>query len=78
MSIKYIISEGRILLCKLKMELPYKSVCVNQSSRLQGVLMEHISEEYADILHEQGLKPYSQAVIHDNGRIFWVVNTLNE
>ena len=34
-----------------------------KSSLLQGVLMEHISPEYALKLHENGLKPYSQSVI---------------
>lgn len=39
-----------------------------KSSLLQGVLMEHISPEYALKLHENGLKPYSQSVIVKKGK----------
>ena len=31
-----------------------------QSSNMHGVLMEQLDSAYADQLHEQGLKPYSQ------------------
>ena len=30
-----------------------------QSSNMQGVLMEHLENSYAEKLHQQGLKPYS-------------------
>ena len=36
-----------------------------QSSNMQGVLMEHLENSYAEKLHQQGLKPYSQ---HIEGR----------
>lgn len=45
-----------------------------KSSLLQGVLMEHISPEYALKLHENGLKPYSQSVIVKKGKTFWQIN----
>lgn len=49
-----------------------------KSSLLQGVLMEHISPEYALKLHENGLKPYSQSVIVKKGKTFWHINTLSK
>ncbi len=34
-----------------------------QSSNMQGILMEQIDGKYAEKLHQQGLKPYSQFVL---------------
>lgn len=45
-----------------------------QSSNLQGVLMEKMDSAYAEKLHEQGLKPYSQYVLGGE-RKEWVVST---
>ena len=47
-----------------------------KSSLLQGVLMEHISPDYALKLHENGLKPYSQSVIVKKGKTIWQINVL--
>ncbi len=48
----------------------------NKGSLLQGVLYEHIDSEYVDILHEQGVKPYSQCVRIEDGQIIWYIRTL--
>ncbi len=47
-------------------------------SLFQGVLMECVSVEYANKMHYQGLKPYSQYLINENGEPYWIINTLNE
>ncbi|MCM1183529.1 MAG: CRISPR system precrRNA processing endoribonuclease RAMP protein Cas6 [Roseburia sp.] len=45
-----------------------------QSSNMQGVLMEQLDGGYAQRLHEQGLKPYSQCIL--SGEFpEWIVNT---
>lgn len=48
-----------------------------QSSLFQGVLMENISEEYAGIVHQSGLHPYSQYVSSREGLV-WIIRTLND
>ena len=52
-----------------------QSVC----SLLHGVLMEHIDSDYADVLHTQSLRPYSQSVYFDreNNTLYWQLNALN-
>lgn len=45
-----------------------------QSSNLQGVLMEQIDRSYAQRMHEQGRKPYSQYILH-GGQKEWVIKT---
>ena len=52
-----------------------QSVC----SLLHGVLMEHIDSDYADVLHTQSLRPYSQSVYFDreNNALYWQLNALN-
>jgi len=66
------------MLNELKMQLDNGLVNYRQTSRLQGVLMEQISAAYAQQLHEQGLKPYSQALVHEDNKVFWIVRTLNQ
>lgn len=52
-----------------------QSVC----SLLHGVLMENIDCDYADLLHTQSLRPYSQSVYFDreNKALYWQLNALN-
>ena len=68
------------MLAQLRMELKtdYQDFGYYQSSNLQGVIMEKISQEYASFLHEQGLNPYSQYVERTQEKIVWVINTLNK
>lgn len=49
----------------------------NKTSSLQGVLMEHIDTEYAEVLHQQGRKPYSQCLEITGGRVIWHIYTLS-
>lgn len=45
---------------ELKVEFDSNEINFQQSSNLQGVLMENISSEYAEKLHGNQLNPYSQ------------------
>ena len=47
---------------ELCMEFGKTEINFQQSSNLQGVIMENISTEYAGILHGNQLNPYSQYV----------------
>lgn len=47
------------------------------SSLLQGVLMEFIPTEYADKLHEDGLKPYTQYVRLRDNELIWTITALS-
>lgn len=48
-------------------------------SLLHGVLMQHIDGAYADFLHTQNLRPYSQCVYFDKERngLYWRLNALD-
>lgn len=65
----------------INFSVPYGTL-LNQSvgSIMQGVMMEHISTDYAGKLHEQGLNPYSQYSVFDRKKniLTWTLNTLNE
>lgn len=67
------------MLAELKMSLEADSEefgCY-QSSNLQGVLMERLDPDYAALLHQQGLNPYSQFLYHEKGQgLTWVVRTV--
>lgn len=53
-------------------------ITYRKASRLQGVLMERISTEYAERLHEQNVHPYSQSLILNGHDVAWRVCALNE
>lgn len=66
------------LTMKLKMESGDR-LGFYQASRLQGVLMSEIDTEYASVLHQQGLNPYSQCVLKSNdGSPEWHIRTLDK
>ena len=50
----------------------------NNAPLFHGYIMETCKKEYADFLHLQGLKPYSQNVFMLNDEYIWQINTLNE
>lgn len=62
----------------LKMELDSPILTFQQSSNLQGVIMENIQTEYAERLHENRLNPYSQCLVKENGKLVWHIKTLTE
>lgn len=63
---------------ELRMELDSTEVNFQQSSNLQGVIMETIEPAYAARLHGNQLNPYSQCIIKENDKVIWSVKALNE
>ena len=63
---------------RLELTLDSKEIDYKNSSNLQGVIMENIDNEYADILHTQGYNPYSQYVYTKDNKVIWCINTLDE
>ncbi|SEG00701.1 CRISPR-associated protein, Cas6 family [Eubacterium ruminantium] len=49
-----------------------------KASTLQGVLFENIDTEYASLMHQQDRHPYSQYLLSENDKEYWVVNALTE
>jgi CRISPR-associated endoribonuclease Cas6 len=56
-------------------DLPFT---VNHSSLYHGVLMEQTDAEYAEILHDVGLKPYTQHIEKYGDKTIWIVTTLTK
>lgn len=65
------------MLAHLKMPLEGDGLSYRTASRLQGVLMETIDMDYADMMHVQQIHPYSQYLTLEDGIPVWHVNTLN-
>ena len=68
------------ILAELKIELQcdkLKKIGFNKSSLLQGIIMENIDSDYAESLHEQKLRPYSQCVRYESGKNIWYIKTFN-
>lgn len=63
---------------ELKMELDNETLDYKKSSNLQGVIMEHIEEEYAETLHQSNLKPYSQCVVKQDDKRIWYIRTVTQ
>ncbi|MCM1495126.1 MAG: CRISPR-associated endoribonuclease Cas6 [Bacteroides sp.] len=62
---------------KLMLEcLELKEFNFNKASLLQGVIMQNIDAEYAERLHNQGLKPYSQCIRMEQNRPVWYIRAL--
>ena len=53
---------------KLRIELDSSQISYQQSSNLQGVLMEQIDTDYAQELHQYSLNPYSQYVVKEKDK----------
>ena len=56
--IKKFVNMGEYMVGRLELTLDSKEIDYKNSSNLQGVIMENIDNEYADILHTQGYNPY--------------------
>ena len=55
--------EDDNMFAELRMELKAENLNYRKSSNLQGVIMEHIDEGYAEKLHRKSVNPYSQFFI---------------
>lgn len=62
---------------RMRLEADSSEFGYYQSSNMQGVLMEQINQDYAEVLHEQGLKPYSQYILAGEEKE-WVVTALTK
>ena len=67
-------------LSRIKIKLEIKeghelSYC--KGSIFQGALMQMIDSNYASVLHESNLHPYSQYIEKQNDEVFWVINCIN-
>lgn len=63
---------------KLKLEIPCEvNISYCQGSLFHGFLMESISSDYADELHESELHSYSQYIDKKDDEFYWVVNCTN-
>lgn len=62
---------------RMKLEVDKEEFGYYQSSNMQGILMEHLKSSYAEKLHEQGLKPYSQYILGGQQKE-WVVKTFTK
>ena len=67
------------MLAELKMDLETDRPDLGyyQSSNMQGILMEQIDTVYADKLHDQGLKPYSQLLLSGEPKQ-WIIKTFTQ
>ena len=68
------------MLCQIK--IPFKSkkklhYGFLASSVMQGILMENIPSFYADKMHDQNLRPYSQFTDFSDGTNIWTISSLN-
>lgn len=70
--------ERECMLSTLKLILDQENMDYHQASVLQGVMFEHMDQDYAERLHQQNLHPYSQYVTNIEGRTEWVINTLTD
>lgn len=66
------------MLARIEMKLGcQENLSYYMSSLFHGVLMERLSEEYGDYLHESRLHPYTQHLERRDREWYWVVNALN-
>lgn len=71
------------MLATLKMIFEIKdneTLSYNNAPLLHGVIMERLDADYANILHESTLKPFTQYITREvvSNKYMWIVNTLNE
>lgn len=67
------------MMTRLVIELEDGSVDFHRGPQLQGVMFEHLDNEYADWLHVQQIHPYSQYGYKTrDGASEWVINVLND
>lgn len=63
---------------ELRMELASTEITYQQSSNLQGVLMETIDTDYAAMLHGNQTNPYSQYLLRVGEKTIWNIRTMTE
>ncbi len=69
------------MLTNLKLQLEAqgeKKILPQMSSNMHGLLMELVSPQYAAVLHQEGMRPYSQYLSFEEDKILWNINLLND
>jgi CRISPR-associated endoribonuclease Cas6 len=68
------------MLNRLDIVIDNNNLNSNMMSLFQGVLMENIDTEYADILHNATINPYSQYLFFDKkiSKYIWRINTISK
>ncbi len=67
------------MLARIEMKLRcQENLSYYMSSLFHGVLMERLSEEYGDYLHESRLHPYTQHLECRDREWYWTVSALNQ
>lgn len=69
------------MLSKLEMKLRAEdnnALNIHKGSLLHGVIMENINPEYAALMHEQGLNPFTSYLPGKEGEYIWTISTLND
>lgn len=70
------------MLSKTTIKLQKPDASINPSSNMasifQGILMECLSSETCDWLHQQQRHPYSQYITYDNDYLYWTITTLTK
>ena len=69
------------MFARLQLELDIDSkerVEAPKAAILQSVMMQRLDKEYADKLHESGLHSYTQALLKQDNRYVWEINTFNK
>lgn len=62
---------------KLTMVLNSEDISYNSASTFHGALMDVVDHEYADYLHSENIRPFSQSISKLNDKYIWTVNTCN-
>ena len=70
-------AENQLVKLILTINMKPEECNYNKTSSFHGALMEIIDEDYAEFLHEQGLKPYSQHLQVEDDKVTWHINALS-
>lgn len=66
------------MLAKMVFSLKADGLSELSGSSFHGFLMEQLTYQDAEYFHQDGFKPYSQAIYKKEDNYFWQVNTLNK
>ena len=55
-----------------------EDVSEQSTSIFHGVLMDHVSYEYGEVLHQSELKPFHQYIEKKGDSLIWTINTVTD
>lgn len=71
-------NESRLADLSLFLNISREDYNINKSSLFHGALMEIINSDYAEEMHRDGLKPFSQYLSYEDDKLVWHIRTLSE